>query len=99
MSYHILHQFDEQWIAELTRDDEKSKELSSRVIADAELKTGRSANLSAREINRWIVAIAILIAAFAMLFALDANQRADTLQQRLDTMEKQVGRIKSKAEG
>ena len=90
MSYHILHQFDEQWIADLTRED-GSQQLDVRsATADAERQMGRSKSLSARDVNRWVVAIAMLIAAFAMLFALDANQRADNLQQRLDTIEAKI---------
>lgn len=90
MSYHILHQFDEQWIADLTRDDEKSAQLSLMASADDERQTARRNNLAAREINRWIVAVAILIAALALLFALDANHRAETLQQRLETIESKI---------
>jgi len=90
MSYHILHQFDEQWLADVMRDENESKGLSLIASADDERQTARRSNIAAREINRWIVAIAILIASFALLFALDANRRADSLQHRLDALESQA---------
>jgi hypothetical protein len=88
MSYHILHQFDEQWLADLTQDVERNKGRSFMASADGEHRTVRRTHLSVRENHRWaVIAVAILIATFALLFALDANHRAETLQQRLDAIE------------
>ena len=88
MSYHILHQFDEQWLADLTHDVEMSKGRSFMASSDGEHRRVRRTHLAARENYRWaVVAVAILIATFALLFALDANHRAETLQHRLDALE------------
>jgi hypothetical protein len=93
MSYHILHQFDEQWLADLKQDD---KENSGRILLDSsggEQQAGRRAKIVARESHRWaVVAASILMATFALLFALDANHRAETLQQRLDAVEASMKR-------
>jgi len=88
MSYHILHQFDEQWLADLKRDDEKVKGKSFLSSFDLERETRRRARLASRESHHWaVIAAAILMATFALLFALDASHRAETLQQRLDSIE------------
>ena len=88
MSYHILHQFDEQWLADLKQEDEKDKGKSFLTSFDDEHETRRRARLASRESHHWaIIAAAILMATFALLFSLDASHRAETLQQRLDTIE------------
>ena len=88
MSYHILHQFDEQWLADLKQEDGKDKGKSFLTSLDEERELKRRARLASRESHYWlIVAAAILMATFALLFALDASKRAETLQQRLDTIE------------
>jgi hypothetical protein len=93
MSYHILHQFDEQWLADLQQDDKGDSGRSLLNSSDGEQKTGRRSKIAARESNRWaVVAASILMATFALLFALDANHRAETLQQRLDTLESSIKR-------
>ena len=88
MSYHILHQFDEQWLADLKQSEEgrdREKLLNS---SEGESLAGRRAKITARESQRWaVVAASILLATFALLFAFDASKRAETLQKRLDTME------------
>ena len=88
MSYHILHQFDEQWLADLKQEDEKDKGKSFLSSFDEEREPRRRARLASRESHHWaIIAAAVLMATFALLFALDASHRAETLQQRLDTIE------------
>jgi hypothetical protein len=88
MSYHILHQFDEQWLADLKQEDEKDKGESFLSSFDEERESRRRARLASSESHHWaIIAAAILMATFALLFALDASHRAETLQQRLDTIE------------
>jgi type VI protein secretion system component VasF len=88
MSYHILHQFDEQWLAELKQD---TKASNRRDFADSfmdEREPARRARRVTRESQRWAVfALAILVATFALLFALDANRRTEALQQRLNALE------------
>ena len=91
MSYHILHQFDEQWLADLKQDtaDNKPKGLLSSFANDD--STVRRTKLAARESKRWaVVALALLLATFALLFSIDATRRAESLQQRLDALETTV---------
>jgi hypothetical protein len=93
MSYHILHQFDEQWLADLKQEDTGNSERSLLNSSDGEQQAGRRSKITARESHRWaVVAASILMATFALLFALDANHRAETLQQRLDTIEFSIRR-------
>jgi hypothetical protein len=88
MSYHILHQFDEQWLVDLKHDDKGKSERSLLNSSDGEQQMVRRSKVAARESHRWaVVAASILMATFALLFALDANHRAETLQQRLDAVE------------
>jgi hypothetical protein len=91
MSYHILHQFDEQWLADLKQESKGNSERSLLNSSDAEQQAGRRSKIAARESHRWaVVAASILMATFALLFALDANHRAETLQQRLDNIEASI---------
>jgi hypothetical protein len=88
MSYHILHQFDEQWLADLKQDEKGKSGRSLLNSSSGEQQAGRRSKIAARESHRWaVVAASILMATFALLFALDANHRAETLQQRLDAVE------------
>jgi hypothetical protein len=89
MSYHILHQFDEQWLADLKQEGNGERSLLNS--SDGEQQAGRRSKIAARESHRWaVVAASILMATFALLFALDANHRAETLQQRLDNIEASI---------
>ena len=93
MSYHILQQFDEQWLADLLHDNERNKERSLMASAGDERQAARRPHLAARENHRWAVVVAaILMATFALLFALDTSHRAETLQQRLDALETKMKR-------
>ena len=88
MSYHILHQFDEQWLAELKHDTDESGRKSLLDSFDGERQQARQVRLAARESRRWaIVAASILLSAFALLYSIDADRRAEALQQRLDALE------------
>jgi hypothetical protein len=87
MSYHILHQFDEQWLAELKQEAAGSKRTGFLNSFDDDHQDVRRAK-SAHESRRWVVvAAALLLATFALLFSLDASRRAESLQQRLDAQE------------
>ncbi|HEX8888960.1 MAG TPA: hypothetical protein VF779_07270 [Pyrinomonadaceae bacterium] len=91
MSYHILHQFDEQWLADLKQEDEKDTGKSFLNSLAEERDPRRRARLASRENHHWaVIAAAILMATFALLFALDASHRAESLQQRLDSIESQM---------
>jgi hypothetical protein len=90
MSYHILHQFDEQWLADLKQEmpGEARRILLDSFDDDSSARSLR-ARLASRESRRWaIVVTAILLATFALLFSIDASRRAESLQQRLDALEK-----------
>ncbi|PYS48995.1 MAG: hypothetical protein DMF68_11450 [Acidobacteria bacterium] len=91
MSYHILHQFDEQWLADLRAREGKDKGKSFLSSFDNVGERKRRARFGSRESHYWgVIAAAILMATFALLFALDASRRAEVLQQRLDAVEKTV---------
>lgn len=95
MSYHILHQFDEQWLADLQQEsaDTKRKDTGFLDSLDTDLQHVRRAKLATRESNRWaLIAAAILLATFSLLFSIDANRRAESLQQRLDALETTNGK-------
>ncbi|HKR00413.1 MAG TPA: hypothetical protein VJT09_07055 [Pyrinomonadaceae bacterium] len=92
MSYHILHQFDEQWLVDLKQDAGGSKHIDfTDASSPDERRPARRSRLVAREGQRWaVISLSILIATFALLFAVDATNRAEALQQRLDVLEKKV---------
>jgi hypothetical protein len=88
MSYHILHQFDEQWLADLKQETDVEKRARLLDSLDDGHPSVRRARLGARESKRWaIVTAGILLATFALFFSIDASRRADSLQQRVDALE------------
>jgi hypothetical protein len=93
MSYHILHQFDEQWLADLKQETADNKPKGKGLLGSLadEHPSVRRTKLAARESKRWaVVALALLLATFALLFSIDATRRAESLQQRLDALETTV---------
>jgi hypothetical protein len=91
MSYHILHQFDEQWLADLKQETADNKPKGLLGSFSDEHPNVRRTKLAARESKRWaVVALALLLATFALLFSIDATRRAESLQQRLDALETTV---------
>ena len=95
MSYHILHQFDEQWLADLQQESADVKRQGKGFLDSFEndLQHVRRAKLATRESNRLaLISAAILLAIFSLLFSIDANRRAESLQQRLDALETTVGK-------
>jgi len=88
MSYHILHQFDEQWLAELKYDiPEKNKRKGLLDSFNDAHQQVRHASLGTRESKRLAIAAAgILLATFALLFSIDASHRAEAVQ-RVDALE------------
>lgn len=88
MSYHILHQFDEQWLADLKQETDGQKRACPPDSFNDGYLSARSARLVARESKRWAVVTAgILLATFALFFSIEASRRAEYLQQRLDALE------------
>ncbi len=90
MSYHILHQFDEQWLADLKQEmPGDARRILMDSLDDDSGPRALRARLASRESRRWAIVIAaILLATFALLFSIDAGRRAEALQQRLDALEK-----------
>ncbi|HYG80678.1 MAG TPA: hypothetical protein VD861_09840 [Pyrinomonadaceae bacterium] len=89
MSYHILHQFDEQWLADLKQETSADARRSFLDSSEDGSTHALRARLASRESRRWaIVVAAILLATFALFFSIDASRRAESLQQRLDALEK-----------
>jgi hypothetical protein len=89
MSYHILHQFDEQWLADLKQETD-GKKRRGLLDSDDDMHMPRAQRppFSGRESKRWaIVASGILLATFALLFSIEASRRAESLQQRVDALE------------
>jgi hypothetical protein len=89
MSYHILHQFDEQWLADLKEETPGDSRRRLPDSIDDDSPHALRARLASRESRRWaIVVAAIMLATFALFFSIDASRRAESLQQRLDALEK-----------
>ena len=86
MSYHILHQFDEQWFADNAHEDDSPSRRLFGAIEEthAQQRAGRDSS----QARCWLIVIAsLLVAASALYFALDARRQANDLQQRLSTLE------------
>jgi hypothetical protein len=93
MSHHILQQFDEQWLAEITRGDAPTLGQSlCRPAACESEKTSHHALASPATQQTLFSIVALIIAAFALLLAHGAARRADDLQQRLAAHERRSGR-------
>ncbi|HEY0544833.1 MAG TPA: hypothetical protein VGC91_05480 [Pyrinomonadaceae bacterium] len=86
MSYHILHQFDEQWFADNAQDD---REASHRFFGAMKEAHGQPrAERSQSQTRYWLIVIAsLMVAACALYFALDARRQTNQLQQRLSELE------------
>jgi type VI protein secretion system component VasF len=87
MSYHILHQFDEQWLLEV-KQEASDRRASLENSLTGEHQPPLRAKLPARESQWWVVvALTILIATCSLFFAINASHRTEALQQRLDALE------------
>ncbi|HEY0003985.1 MAG TPA: hypothetical protein VGB17_04175 [Pyrinomonadaceae bacterium] len=90
MSYHILQQFDEQFLADVLRQDSgaSAKQSKARRMENlARLDDCPDPDFPRKGL--WLIVIAsLLMAAFSLSLALDARRRADNLQQRYSTLEK-----------
>jgi sensor c-di-GMP phosphodiesterase-like protein len=88
MSYHILHQFDEQWLADLKQETDGKKRVGLMDSYGEGSQQVQRTRLAAHESKRWaVVAAGLLLATFALFFSIDASRRAESLQQRLDALE------------
>ena len=80
MSYHILHQFDEQWIADNGPEKNSGR---GNLFNSLDKPLARSTQR-----RLWLLVLAsLMIAACALYFALDARRHAADLQQRLSELE------------
>lgn len=89
MSYHILHQFDEQWVADNSQEpaSSRSRFFRSRNTLGNERQNSRA---GAMERPWLIVAASLIIAAIALYFAMDARRQTLELQQRLMNVETRI---------
>lgn len=86
MSYHILHQFDEQWFASNGQDNDAARSREAfGVRGDGRQQS--SPHPTSQRCPSLIIIAALLIAACALYFALDARRHAADLQQRLSEFE------------
>ena len=86
MSYHILHQFDEQWFADNAQDDGESSRRFFGAMQEAHGQPLAGRNGS--QTRCWLIVIAsLLVAASALYFALDARRQTSELQHRLSQLE------------
>jgi len=89
MSQHILQQFDEQWLAEITRGEALHSSASAGVTSTGESPKTSHTRSASPTVRQWVFSIAVLIvAACALLLAQEAERRADDLQQRLAALER-----------
>jgi hypothetical protein len=90
MSYHILHQFDEQLLADISRGtSEADGAVTAEDLKALRKQEDQSSCFSISRNGMWLVlAASLLITASALLLALDARHRAEDLQQRLTALEK-----------
>jgi hypothetical protein len=88
MSYHILHQFDEQWFADNGADNDAQPRRLFGSLDGQRRQEQRQAGFKPAPQRQWLVVItALMIAASALYFALDARRHANELQQRLSEIE------------
>lgn len=92
MSYHILHQFDEQWFADSGQEDDQSQP-DSFFRSDNNHGNERQNSLTKSLQRPWlIVGASLIIAAFALYFAMDARRQTIDLQQRLTDVESKLNK-------
>jgi hypothetical protein len=86
MSYHILHQFDEQWFADNVQEDDSPSDRLFGALNDPQTRQG--SGHGSTPARCWLIVIAaLLVASCALYFALDARHHANDLQQRLSELE------------
>ncbi len=85
MSYHILHQFDEQWFADNGREvDARPGDFFRKLDERQQERQGSQP----QPVRHWLIVMAsLLVAASALYFALDARRQANDLRQRLSELE------------
>ncbi|MBV9957336.1 MAG: hypothetical protein JO360_02910 [Acidobacteria bacterium] len=86
MSYHILHQFDEQWFADNGSSQSPAPSRLFGSLSDGSDR--REAERRSASTRCWLFILAsLLVASCALYYALDARRHADDLQRRLSEME------------
>lgn len=89
MSYHILHQFDEQWFGNSGQQGPTPGDGLSPTRPG--LKQLRERARTNPLQHPWVVvAASLIIAACALIFALDARRQAADIQQRLADVESRL---------
>jgi hypothetical protein len=92
MSYHILHQFDEAWLDEITQTD-----LSTQASQLCEaLNMRRKRRMQDRLVDRLrlreliVIAAAIVVALASLFYSVHTSRKATELQQRLQFIESRI---------
>lgn len=89
MTYHILHQFDEQWFGENSQT--RGSQSNDSLYASGEEPYG-STRLGNKAGQRPLVitVLSIIVALWALYFAIDARKQTTDLQQRISELETRV---------
>jgi cell division protein FtsL len=93
MSYHILHQFDETWLDEITRPDLSVQEAQ---LSEA-LNMRRKRRMQNRLVDRLrfreliVIAATIVVALASLLYSVHTSRKMAELQQRLQLIESRIG--------
>lgn len=99
MSNHILHQFDEAWLAEITQVDEarQAEQVCNSLNDRSRRRIGDSflSSLSVRELV--VLTAAFLVAVAAFYYSVQANRRADELQRRITIVESELRGVAGKS--
>jgi len=93
MSYHILHQFDETWLDEITQPDLNVQESQ---LCEA-LNMRRKRRMQNRLVDRLrlreliVIAATIVVALSSLLYSVHTSRKVAELQQRLQFIESRIG--------
>jgi cell division protein FtsL len=93
MSYHILHQFDEAWLDEITQPDLSVQASQLREALNMRRKRRMQDRLVDRLRLRELIVIAatIVVALASLLYSVHTGRKAAELQQRLQAIESRIG--------
>ncbi len=91
MSYHILHQFDEQWFGD-NQQDEESPADDIFQARDGRNHHGQTSRAKSSQRPWLIIILSLIVAASALYFAMEARRETTDLQQRISDLEMKLNR-------